>query len=120
MEFEGLLLRKVDLDQEVGIDVTGACLDAVRRCFPVQGRELSGEEVREIVQKHVTDGIEQHFVFENPLRSKQFVVFARIWGAPCWIVLGEEKDKTRRAITVRMHKEKDFGEEYAEVDIHDS
>lgn len=116
MDFEGMLLRKVHLDTDVLIEVMDICVDAVRRCFPRQGRELAGQEIRELVHKLVLNGINQQHVFENPLRTNQLIVFARLWGAPCWFVLGEEEDGTRKVVTVRMHKDKNFGEEFKEVE----
>lgn len=115
MDFEGLLLRKVEIDTDVTLDVIAACIDAVRRCFPHKTREASGEELRDLILKLATTGILEHHVFENPLRPQQIIVFARLWGAPCWIVLGEEVDGARKIITVRIHKDRSFGDEYQEV-----
>lgn len=115
MDFEGLLLRKVDLDTDVILAVLDTCLDALRRCFPKQIDELELEDIRSLIRRRIQIGITGQNVFENPLRPKQLIVFARLWGAPCWIVLGEDTAGVRNVITVRMHKERVFGDEFQEV-----
>jgi len=117
MDFEGLLLRKVSLQDGVVLAVINVCIEAMKRCFPEKCEELvSDDNIRKLVHKQVTLGVEANNVFENPLRKGQLIVFARLWSVPCWFVLGDEEDGVRRVITVRIHKDRSFGDEYKEVE----
>lgn len=116
MEFEGLLLRKKSLREETPLSVLDACIQQVKTCFGDKTEQMSQTAIAELVIEKISTSIAQHHTFENPKKPHQVVAFAEVWGAPCWFILSAEQDGgVRFVITLRMHKDRDFGDELAQI-----
>lgn len=117
MEFEGLLLRKIALNASDPLKVLDSCIQQVRRCFRDIAGDIPADDIEELVVEKIHEAIHNNHVFENPKKSAQTIAYAEVWGVPCWFILSEEKDGgLRLVITMRMHKDKDFGDELAQIE----
>lgn len=116
MEFEGLLLRKAELSANAPLKVAQACVRELKRCHKSSCEDLNDDDLVDLIKQKIQLSASNRHVFENPKKKGQLVAYAELWGTSCWFVLSDPKDGgVRIVITFRMHRDRDFGEEIAQV-----
>lgn len=115
-QYELLLLRKIEVDPNLSWQVSKTCLSMLRKCFPSL-KEDDDETLTTLALDHVREAIREGWTFENPKRKTQWIAHAEVEGRGCWFVLAPGGDKKAPVVvTVRIHKERDYGEELAVVE----
>jgi hypothetical protein len=116
MEFAGLLLRKATLNDDVPLKVTQSCVRELRRCYGGVCKDMDDEVLIELIREKIRISITNKHVFENPKKTSQLIAYAEVWGTSCWFIISDEKDGgLRLVITMRMHRDRDFGEELSQI-----
>lgn len=81
-------------------------------------QEKNDDELRGMVDTCIRRAILLDRVFENPYQEGQIIAFCEFNSKEVWFVLGDDfinGDPNKVVVTLRVHKDSQFKEEYDEV-----